>query len=82
VCEILHFEIGESEKLRNVGKIKIDNCIYLTQYPSLKDKVQGEESSTFKNVLGDEITVEIFDDVEATAALLEKVRRVSVKVIN
>jgi hypothetical protein len=39
----------------------------------LKDKVQGEENSTFKNVLGEEITVEIFDDVEQTAALLEKV---------
>jgi hypothetical protein len=56
--------------------------MYLAQYPSLKDKVQGEESSTFKNVLGDEITVEIFDDVEATAALLEKVSayEISVKV--
>lgn len=43
------------------------------QYPIIRDNIQGEETSTFTNGLGESIVLEIFDDPSQTAERLLKV---------
>lgn len=39
-------------------------------FPAIKEKIKGEESSQFTNLLGETITVEIFENLDETAARL------------
>lgn len=42
-------------------------------FPAIKEKIKGEESSQFTNILGDTITVEIFENLDDTAERLGNV---------
>lgn len=39
-------------------------------FPAIKEKIKGEESSQFTNILGESITVQIFENLDETAERL------------
>lgn len=53
--------------------MSIVNPYLALQYPVIRDNVQGEETSTFTNGLGETIELEIFDEQSQTAESLLKV---------
>lgn len=47
--------------------------MWLRQYPAVRDNIQGEETATFSNSLGETVELTLTDSQENTANLLEKI---------
>lgn len=46
---------------------------YFIQFPEMVGNINGEESATFTNTLGESVTIAIGENAQETAACLEKV---------
>lgn len=48
-------------------------CLNVRQYPPIRDNIQGEESATFSNALGETVELTLTDSQENTINLLVKI---------